>query len=140
MHQEKKDLVPIHTNVIFVAEMIESAGGSVPNWYESPWSPIDAKEFANPHSSYLSDDGCWSLLTECYKRGDVTAEPETPHGHVGIVTDKARTASARSHTIVKSAWGFDGKETFWRYQGRVSTYKFVVPGLSQRYCISQFQA
>ena len=71
--------------------MTEVAGGSVPQIYQSKWSPISAWEWGNANSSYLTNDNCWSLVTGCYKRGDVTALS----GHVGIVTGDGESTYKR---------------------------------------------
>ena len=100
---------------IFVAEFIEQAGKSVPHRHWWKWSPIGAAEWANPNSSYLTSASCWSVVTGCYKRGDVAATG----GHVGIVTGKDATTSASSivNSVVKNDWGFRAGQrlTFWRY-------------------------
>ncbi len=77
------------------------------------WSPIGANEWKNPGSSYLTRDRCWTLVTGCYKDGDVAATG----GHVGIVTGHGFTTSAARDKVVRNDWGFRSgqRPTFWRY-------------------------
>ncbi|ELT94003.1 hypothetical protein CAPTEDRAFT_197774 [Capitella teleta] len=103
---------------IFVAEVIEEAGATVPHrhWW---WSPIGAGEWGNPSSTYLTKDNCWTRVTSP-QNGDVAGG----HGHVAIVTGSSQTTGATSDMIVKGNWGFDYRtvkpkprfaEAFWRY-------------------------
>ena len=81
-------------------------------WWK--WSPIGANEWGNSQSSYLTSDSCWSLVTGCYKDGDVAAEG----GHVGIVTGNSIVTSAGKYEILRNDWGFrpgQPSPTFWRY-------------------------
>ncbi len=77
------------------------------------WSPIGANEWKDPSSSYLTRARCWTLVTGCYKDGDVAAWA----GHVGIVTGQGTTTSAAATSVVKNDWGFRNGQypTFWRY-------------------------
>ncbi|KAI0217613.1 hypothetical protein LSAT2_030654 [Lamellibrachia satsuma] len=96
----------------FVAEMVDRMGGSVPHRY--PWfSPIGAGEWANPRSTYLTNDPHWVLVTGTPRRGDVAA----CDGHVGIVTGPGTTVSAARNKVVQNDWGFRPGQTttFWRY-------------------------
>ena len=54
------------------------------HWYS--WSPVTASNWANTKNSDLKSSSCWSLVTSCYKSGDVIAGA----GHVGIVTGKGK--------------------------------------------------
>ena len=96
-----------------MAEVIEGVGKSVPHRRWWLWTPIGAREWANPSSTYLTKDKCWSLVTGCYMRGDVAAAG----GHVGIVTGKDTTTSAAHNSVVMNDWGFRAgqRPTFWRY-------------------------
>lgn len=102
---------------MFVAEMIEDAGGSVPHRYPFVWTPIGTNEWANPKSRYLRRAWCWKLVVGCYKDGDVAATSGNPMGHVGIVTGENTVTSANRYVIVKNNWGFRSGQnpTFWRY-------------------------
>lgn len=87
-----------------------------PWWY----SPIGAREWGNPKSTYLTKDPNWSLCTPPKNvPGDVIAE----NGHVGIVTGKKRTTSSSSVAkprglIVENDWGFRPGQnpTCWRFK------------------------
>ena len=83
------------------------------HWYS--WSPIGAKEWANPKSTYLTKDPHWVLVTTP-RRGDVAALD----GHVAIVVDTnpGTTVSANNDKVVKNDWGFrkGQKPTFRRYK------------------------
>ncbi|KAI0231762.1 MFS-type transporter SLC18B1 [Lamellibrachia satsuma] len=97
----------------FVADMIERAGGSVPQRHVWKKSPIGAREWENPKSTYLTGDPHWVLVTGTPKPGDIAAYG----GHVGIVTGPDTTISATAANIVENDWGFrkGQKPTFWRY-------------------------
>ncbi len=86
-----------------------------PRWIR--WSPIGAGEWKNSRSSYLTRDPCWTLVTGCYKDGDVAAG-DTP-AHVAIVTGRGTTTSAATYRVVRNDWGFRSGQTFtptfWRY-------------------------
>ncbi|KAI0222277.1 hypothetical protein LSAT2_026486 [Lamellibrachia satsuma] len=89
---------------IFVAEMIEKAGASLPHRHWWSRSPIGATEWANQKSRYLTRSGCWkNVKSAC--RGDVMAE----FIHVGIVTGTKKTtsASSRVHKVVTNNWGLE---------------------------------
>ena len=83
------------------------------HWYS--WSPIGAREWADPKSTYLTKDPHWVLATTP-KRGDIAALD----GHVGVVVDTnpGTTVSANKDRVVKNDWGFrkGQKPTFWRYK------------------------
>ncbi|KAI0237426.1 hypothetical protein LSAT2_012047 [Lamellibrachia satsuma] len=104
---------------IFVAEMIEAAGASVPHRHWYMWSPIGANEWAKTDSSYLVDSGCWTHVTSS-GRGDVAAYG----GHVGIVVGTDTVVSAKRDDVVKD-YSYQGafynlpagqNPTFWRYK------------------------
>ncbi|ELT92483.1 hypothetical protein CAPTEDRAFT_186074 [Capitella teleta] len=99
---------------IFVAEVIEQAGATVPHRHFYSWSPIGAGEWGNPSSSYLTGSSCWSRVTSP-RNGDVAGDGV----HVAIVTGSSKTTSATSSAVVKNDWGFDPPSrvanVFWRY-------------------------
>ena len=82
--------------------------------YRSWWrySPIGANEWANPRSTYLTGDRCWTRVNSA-STGDVAATG----GHVGIVTGYRTTTSAAKDAVVKNDWGFRRGQSpvFWRY-------------------------
>ncbi|KAK2163372.1 hypothetical protein NP493_1466g00016 [Ridgeia piscesae] len=102
---------------IFVGEMIEAAGATVPHRHWWMWSPIGAAEWGSSSSSYLLSNKCWTLVssTTDAKRGDVISDGH----HVGIVTGQSLTtsASARTQNVVTNDWGFKASQnpTIWRY-------------------------
>ncbi|XP_067683472.1 uncharacterized protein [Haliotis asinina] len=97
---------------IFVADVIEKAGGSVPHRWWGVAGPIGAREWGNPRSSYLTGDRCWTNHRTGLD-GDVIAGG----GHVGIVTGRRLTTSAAKYSVVKNDWGYRPGQsvTFWRY-------------------------
>ncbi|XP_046578702.1 uncharacterized protein LOC124286386 [Haliotis rubra] len=97
---------------IFVADVIEEAGGSVPHRWWGFAGPIGAREWGNPSSSFLTRDGCWTNH-QTGREGDVIAGG----GHVGIVTGGRLTTSAARYSVVKNNWGYRSGQsvTFWRY-------------------------
>ncbi|XP_067683270.1 uncharacterized protein [Haliotis asinina] len=97
---------------IFVADVIDEAGGSVPHRWWGLSGPIGAREWGNPSSSYLTSDSCWTNL-QTGSEGDVIAGG----GHVGIVTGLEMTTSAAHYSVVKNDWGYRPGQivTFWRY-------------------------
>lgn len=102
---------------LFVAHVLKECRADAPNRHWWFYSPIGAWEWANPDSSYLEDDACWSLC-HSFQDGDVIATG----GHVGIVTGDELTTSAASTAsppgkVVENDWGFrSGQDpTCWRY-------------------------
>ncbi|KAK2187012.1 hypothetical protein NP493_180g00001 [Ridgeia piscesae] len=100
---------------IFVAEMIQDAGGVVPLHRSETWSPICAAEWSNPNSRSLLESGCWKHVTSP-RRGDVAGFG----GHVGIVTGPRSSIGASSviaDAVVISDWGFrpGHNPVYWRY-------------------------
>ncbi|XP_067683476.1 uncharacterized protein [Haliotis asinina] len=98
---------------IFVAEVLEEAGATVPHRHVLTWSPIGAGEWGNPNSEYLNDDSCWTHVTSA-QVGDVIGDGV----HVGIVTGSQLTTSARYDKVVKNDFGFRSSQadmTLWRF-------------------------
>ncbi|XP_048252643.1 uncharacterized protein LOC124122220 [Haliotis rufescens] len=98
---------------IFVAEVLEEAGGKVPHRHWLTWSPIGAGEWRNSNSEYLTSDSCWTHVTSA-QVGDVIGNGE----HVGIVTGSKLTTSARFDKVVKNDFGFripKDTMTLWRF-------------------------
>ncbi|XP_071084242.1 uncharacterized protein [Haliotis cracherodii] len=98
---------------IFVAEVLEEAGATVPQRHWLTWSPIGAGEWGNARSTYLTKDACWNRATSS-RSGDVIGDGV----HVGIVTGSRLTTSARWDKIVRNDFGFRAVQkpmTLWRY-------------------------
>ncbi|XP_033638223.1 uncharacterized protein LOC117298945 [Asterias rubens] len=103
---------------LFVADVLEAVGATVPhrNWGFS--GPIGAGEWGSSSSSYLTSASCWE-----YRSSSCTGCVIGDGRHVGIVTGWRETTSATDTQLVSNDWGFRASGSgssssitaFWKY-------------------------
>ncbi|ESO93748.1 hypothetical protein LOTGIDRAFT_228526 [Lottia gigantea] len=100
---------------LFIEDVIDQAGGSVPKKWLGIGGPISIEEWANPESPFLVDDENWKRVTKP-KEGDVVTDGK----HIGFITGYRTTTHPGKKKIKQDNWGFKpgqsiDKFIIWRY-------------------------